>query len=416
MRRTVLPNGIRVLSENLPDLRSVTVGIWVENGSRYEPASEAGISHFLEHLFFKGTSRRTAAEIAEAIDAVGGVLNAFTGKEHTCYYAKVLQEHLPLALDVLGDIFTASTFPEDEIDRERSVIIQEISQVEDTPDDFVHDLFALKFWPNHPLGRPIAGTADSVGGLHREHFIRFLDARYRPDRVVVVAAGNLDHDELVATVAKALGHLDGRVLATDDQPPETRVAVDVHEKALEQVHLCLGVPAISQAHPDRYAVHLMNLALGGGMSSRLFQEIREKRGRCYSVYSFLSSYRDTGYLGIYAGTSAEWLPEVIDVVRAEVGKVAREGLGEVELARSKTQMKGNMLLALETSDSRMSRLAKNELYHGRDVTMEEVAAAIDAVTHDDVVRVASELFAGRPLATLVLGDLKNAALPAQVVA
>jgi predicted Zn-dependent peptidase len=416
MRRTVLPNGIRVLSENLPDLRSVTVGIWVENGSRYEPAGEAGISHFLEHLFFKGTARRTAAEIAEAIDAVGGVLNAFTGKEHTCYYAKVLQEHLPLALDVLGDIFTSSTFPEDEIDRERSVIIQEISQVEDTPDDYVHDLFALRFWPNHPLGRPIAGSADTVGGLHREHFLRFLDARYRPDRVVVVAAGRLDHEELVATVARALGHLDGRVAPTDDRPPETRVGVDVHEKPLEQMHVCLGVPAISQAHPDRYTVHLLNLALGGGMSSRLFQEIREKRGRCYSVYSFLSSYRDTGYLGIYAGTSAEWLTEVIDVARAEVGRLAREGLGVDELARSKTQMKGNMLLALETSDSRMSRLAKNELYHGRDVGMEEVAASIDAVSPEDVVRVAHDLFAGKPLATLVLGDLKGATLPARVVA
>src|SRR5439155_1110089 len=291
MQLTRLPNGVRVLSERLPDLTSATVGIWVENGSRYERAEQAGISHFLEHLFFKGTARRTAAQIAQEIDAVGGVLNAFTGKEYTCYYAKVLREHLPLALDLLADIFTQSTFAAEEIERERSVIVQEISQVEDTPDDYVHELFNLAFWPGHPLSRPIAGTAETVSRLERD--------------------------------------------------------------------------------------------------------------------DFLSSYCDAGYAGVYVGTGAEWTREVVEVIRDELGRVTRDGLTPDELLRAKNQMKGSLLLGLETSDSRMSRIAKNEIYFGRDVPLEEVAAGIDAVTNDDVLRVSRRLFRPDALALTVLGDLKG---------
>ncbi len=412
---TRLPNGIRVLSQELPDLGSVTVGIWVENGSRYERPDQAGLSHFLEHLFFKGTERRTAADIAEEIDAVGGVLNAFTGKEYTCYYAKVLREHLPLALDLLADIFTHSRFDEAEIDRERTVILQEISQVEDTPDDYVHDLFNQAFWSGHPLSRPIAGTAETVSRFARPDFIDFMNARYRADRILIAAAGSLRHDRLVEDVARHFGDLDGVAPPADGGPPSPARGVWVHEKDLEQVHLCLGTPGIPQADVDRYAAHLLNLALGGGMSSRLFQEVRERRGKAYTVYSFLSSYADAGYVGCYVGTSAEWVREVVDVVRVEIRRLVREGLRPAELARTKNQMKGSMLLGLETTDSRMSRLAKNEIYFGRDVPLEEVAAGIDAVTNDDVVRVGERLFGADVLGLTVLGNLRGERLADEVL-
>jgi predicted Zn-dependent peptidase len=416
MQITRLPNGVRVLSERLPDLPSVTVGIWVENGSRYETPGEAGISHFLEHLFFKGTERRTAAGIAEEIDSVGGVLNAFTGKEYTCYYAKVLSEHLPLALDILGDIFIHSRFAAEEIDRERSVVLQEISQIEDTPDDFVHELFNRAFWPGHPLSRPITGTPETVGKLTRDDFLRFLGARYRPDRVLVAAAGNLEHAGLVDAVSRELGSLEGSASRVDGAPPSPRAGVSVHQKALEQVHLCLGTPGIAQCDRDRYIAHLLNMALGGGMSSRLFQEIRERRGKAYTVYSFLSSYLDAGYTGVYVGTSAEWVPEVVGHVRQELARAVKDGLTAAELARVKTQMKGSLLLGLETSDSRMSRIAKNDIYFGRDVPISEVSAEIDRVTNDDVVRIAEKLFRPGEMALTVLGDMKGVKVDAGVLA
>jgi predicted Zn-dependent peptidase len=416
MQSTRLPNGVRVLSERLPDLPSVTVGIWVENGSRYETPAEAGISHFLEHLFFKGTDRRTAAGIAEEMDSVGGVLNAFTGKEYTCYYAKVLSEHLPLALDILGDIFIHSRFAAEEIDRERSVVLQEISQIEDTPDDFVHELFNRAFWPGHPLSRPITGTPETVGRLNRDDFLRFLGARYRPDRVLVAAAGNLEHQALVEAVGRELGGLEGASPRVDGGPPSPNPGVSVHEKPLEQVHLCLGTPGIAQCDRDRYIAHLLNMALGGGMSSRLFQEIRERRGKAYTVYSFLSSYLDAGYTGVYVGTSAEWVPEVVGLVRQELAKAVQDGLTPTELARVKTQMKGSLLLGLETSDSRMSRIAKNDIYFGRDVPLSEVSAEIDRVTNDDVVRIARKLFRPGEMALTVLGDMKGMKIDQEVLA
>ncbi len=407
MQFTRLPNGVRVLSEELPDLASITVGIWVENGSRYERAEQAGISHFLEHLFFKGTKRRTAAAIAEEIDAVGGVLNAFTGKESTCYYAKVLREHLPLALDVLADIFTESQFAADEIERERSVIIQEISQVEDAPDDYVHELFNLAFWLGHPLSRPIAGSPETVSRMTRDDFLGFLDARYRANRVLIAAAGNLKHEDLVQAAARQFGALTGTAPLVDGNPPQPRAGVEVHEKDLEQVHLCLGAPGIAHTDEDRYAAQVLNVALGGGMSSRLFQEIRERRGKAYTVYSFLASYLDAGYVGVYVGTSPGWVREVVEVIRTELGRVVREGLGATELVRAKNQRKGNILLGLETSDNRMSRIASNEIYFGRDLPLEEVAARIDAVGNDDIMRVAARLFRPDALALTVLGDLKG---------
>jgi len=405
--RTRLDNGVRVLSETIPGVPSVTVGIWVENGSRYERRDQAGISHYLEHLFFKGTERRTAAQIAEEIDAVGGVLNAFTGKEYTCYYAKVLAEHLPVAEDLLADIFRHSRFDADEIERERTVVLQEISQVEDTPDDYVHDLFNLRFWPEHPLSFPVCGRTETVGAFQRPAFVEFIAERYAPDRVIVAAAGNLTHERLVDWVTGSFGDLQGRATVVNGPPPTATRGVSCHEKPLEQVHLCLGTPGIRQSAEERYAAYLLNTALGGGMSSRLFQEVREKRGRAYSVYSFLSSYCDGGYLGIYVGTSAEWVEEVVAIIMGELKAIKRDGLRPDELQRVKNQLKGNLLLGLETSDNRMSRLAKNEIYFGYDVSPETVAQRIEATSNDAIVALADDMLRLDATAITLLGDLKG---------
>lgn len=405
VRRSELPNGLRVVSEEMAGVPSVTVGLWVENGSRFERREQGGISHFLEHLFFKGTERRSASAIAEEIDAIGGVLNAFTGKEYTCYYARVLAEHTGVATELLSDIFLHSRLEADEIERERSVVLQEISQSEDTPDDYIHDLFSLNYWRGHPLSFPVHGSADTVGALQRSDFVDFLAARYRPDRVVVAAAGAISHETLEEWVWRDFGHLGGRSEPFDAPPPvQTSAAVTV-EKPLEQVHLCLGTPGLPQIADERFAAYVLNVALGGGMSSRLFQEIRERRGRAYSVFSFLSSYRDAGYLGVYVGTAVEWVEEVIDLILTELRVLAREGLRPEELLRAKNQLKGSMLLGLETSDSRMSRVAKNEIYFRRDFPLSEVSAAIDATTNDQVVELAGRLFRGEGTALVLLGDL-----------
>jgi len=416
VRRSELANGLRIVSEHMPGVPSVTVGIWVENGSRFEPRRLGGISHFLEHLLFKGTERRSAAQIAEEIDAVGGVLNAFTGKEYTCYYARVLAEHTALATDLLADLFLHSRFDPAEIDRERSVVLQEISQSEDTPDDYIHDLFNLRYWPEHPLSFPVCGTSDTVQALTRADFIDFLAARYRPDRLIVAAAGEITHDVLEHWAHEAFGHLAGSAVSVDGAAPRPARGVFAVEKALEQVHLCLGVPGVAQAAEERYAAYLLNTALGGGMSSRLFQEIRERRGRAYSVYSFLSSFRDAGYLGIYVGTAGEWVEEVIGVITSELHAVACDGLRPDELARSKNQLKGNLLLGLETSDSRMSRVAKNEVYFKRDFPLAEVAASIDATSNDAVVALAQTLVRPDGMAVALLGNLDGRRLDESILA
>jgi predicted Zn-dependent peptidase len=405
--RSALPNGLRVISEAMPGVPSVTIGIWVENGSRFETPEQNGISHFLEHLFFKGTARRSATKIAEEIDAVGGVLNAFTSKEYTCYYAKVLAEHLPLAIDLLADIFRHSRFDPAEIDRERAVVLQEISQVEDTPDDYVHDLFNLHYWPGHPLGFPICGRAETVRQFGQRDLLDFLVARYQPNRIIIAAAGNLTHATLVEWVEREFGDLSGATGAGGEPAPVPAFEVYTEEKALEQVHICIGTRGVAQCAAERYAGYLLSTALGGGMSSRLFQEVRERRGRAYSVYSFLSSYRDAGYLGIYAGTSAEWVEEVISVIAVELRKVAASGLAVEELTRVKNQLKGNMLLGLESSDSRMNRVAKNEIYFGRDISPDQVAARIDATSNDEVVQLAQQLLRPEEMAMTLLGDLKG---------
>jgi len=416
MQRSALPNGLRIVSEHMPGVPSVTVGIWVESGSRFESPHLGGISHYLEHLLFKGTARRSAAVIAEEIDAVGGVLNAFTGKEYTCYYARVLAEHASLATDLLADLFLHSQFDPAEIDRERGVILQEISQSEDTPDDHIHDFFNLRYWPGHALGLPVCGTSATVQGLGRDEFLRFMATRYRPDRIIIAAAGDITHAALTAWAERDFGSLVGTADLATGAPPRPHAGIYITEKPLEQVHICFGSPGVSQASEERYAAYLLNTALGGGMSSRLFQEIRERRGHAYAVYSFLSSYRDSGYFGIYVGTSPEWVEEVLSVIVRELAVAAREGLRPNELARVKNQLKGNLLLGLETSDSRMSRIAKNEVYVGRDVPLAEIAARIDATTNDEIVAFASRLTDPEGRAVALLGDLGGRSIDPSLLA
>ena len=408
--KTILKNGIRVVSHEMADHRSVSLGIWVENGSRHETEEQNGISHFIEHLLFKGTERRTAAQIAEEMDAVGGVLNAFTAKEHTCYYAKVLDENLPLAIDLLTDIFLHSSFDAEEIERERSVILQEISQAEDTPDDYVHDLFNVDFFSDHPIGRPICGRAETVTHFQREDFLNFFKERYQPRRVVVAAAGHIRHDDLVKEIETRLSAVgaggNGNGAVDGDRKPNMGSGLYPHAKELEQVHLCLGMAAISQTHPQRYAGYVLNTLLGGGMSSRLFQEIREKRGKAYSVYSFASSYKDVGYFGVYAGTSLDATEEVVDLILKELNKLAAGEITEDELRRTQGQLVGSMMLGLESSDSWMSHIARNEIYFGKSISTEEICNRVRAVSRDDVVDLARMLFRSGMTLTL-LGDFKK---------
>jgi predicted Zn-dependent peptidase len=411
--KAVLDNGIRVVSQEMPDHRSVSLGIWVENGSRHESTRENGISHFIEHLLFKGTERRSAVQIAEEMDAIGGVLNAFTAKEHTCYYAKILDEDLPLAIDLLTDIFLHSVFDRDEIERERSVILQEISQAEDTPDDYIHDLFSLDFFKDHPLARPICGSVETVNSFRRQDFLTFFKSRYRPRRVVVAAAGHLRHEQLVQAFNERLGSVsdsiyDGRSSSQDgDSAPEMRSGVFQHTKSLEQAHLCLGVSGVHQTHPLRYAAYVLNTLLGGGMSSRLFQEIREKRGKAYSVYSFSSSYKDVGYLGVYAGTSVEWVEEVVELILKELKQLAAGDIKDEEIRRTQGQLVGSMMLGLESTDSWMSHIARNEIYFGEPITTDEICRGIRAVSRDSVVDLASTLFGSQEIALSLLGDFKD---------
>ena len=415
VRKSILRNGVRVLTEPMPQMVSATIGIWVENGSRYEhERRQNGVSHFIEHLLFKGTKKRTAAQIAEEFDAVGGVLNAFTGKEYTCYYAKVLGADLKMATELLADLFLESVFDPAEIDRERQVVLQEISQAEDTPDDFIHDLFNLHFWKGHPLALPIFGSVETVNAIDRELLVSFMADRYRAGRVFIAAAGAVDHDLLVADCERYFGGIKGDGRGEPISPPSETVMVLNQAKELEQAHICIGGPGISQVDPLRFAAYVMNTAVGGGMSSRLFQEVREKRGRVYSIYSFISSFLDCGYFGIYAGTNPEWVDEVIEVTLGEIGKVSREGLKPNELARAKSQLKGNMLLGMESSDSRMNRLARNEIYFRRDIPLEEIAAAIDAVTNDEVVELSTHCFKSDRMGLVLLGDLKGRQLGSDV--
>jgi predicted Zn-dependent peptidase len=406
LRRTVLPNGLTVLTERMEHLRSVAMGVWVKSGSRCEPAETNGISHFVEHMLFKGTRSRSAQHIAREMDSIGGNLDAFTGKETICFNVKSLAEHVPIALDVLADLVLNPTFASADIERERGVILEEIKIDEDNPDVLVHELFIQNFWKDHPLGKPILGTTATVGRLDQHQLFDYHGGRFLGGNMVFSAAGNLDHDSFVDAVAQKFSSLStGGNLHELEAPQAGARIVLRNKKALEQVQICLGVPAPPIADDSRYATLILNTVLGGGMSSRLFQTIREERGMVYSIYSDLSPYRDTGTLCIYAGTSAGKAIEVVNLILAEFRNLKETPLGEEELTRAKDQLRGNILMGLESSNSRMANLARQEMYFQQFFTVEEVTARIDAVTAAQVQAMAQRLFDPSRIAVTLLGRL-----------
>ncbi len=410
-KKQVLDNGITVLTEEIPHLLSVSIGIWVKVGSRHEDSVNNGISHFIEHLLFKGTERRSALDIAKEIDSVGGVLNAFTGREYTCFYAKVLSKDLPLAIDLLSDVYNNPLFDSEELDKEKGVILQEIKMVEDTPDDIVHDLFAQNLWKDHPLGFPILGNAETITSVTSDDVKNYFDQYHDPEAVIISAAGNLKHEELVSLLEKSFGNTYGESRHRTLSTPSPNTGVIVDERDLEQVHFCLGTTAFSLSNPERYKSYLLSVILGGGMSSRLFQEIREKRGLAYSVYSYLNSYADIGSLVIYAGTGKDSVNEVLSLTLKEFEKLKKGELEEAELYTAKEQLKGNLLLGLESSDSRMSKLAKEEIYFNRYIPVEEVMSEIDKVVLNDIGTLAEKYFVQDELMLVALGKLKSLELP-----
>ncbi|WP_248582265.1 pitrilysin family protein [Nocardioides sp. InS609-2] len=399
VRRTLLPGGLRVITEHMAGVRSASIGVWVGVGSRDETPALHGASHFLEHLLFKGTRERTALDISVALDEVGGEFNAFTAKEYTCFHARVLDEDLPLTVDVLGDMITNSLLSTQDVDAEREVILDEIAMHDDDPDDVVHNLFAQQAWGDSPLGRPIAGSVESIASLTRDQIARFHRKHYRPANMVVAVAGNLDHASVVRQVRKAFsrqGFLD-----RDETPVPPRRGLRarrVHPgtasttKPFEQVNLVLGVGGLTRRDDRRFALGVLNTALGGGTSSRLFQEVRERRGLAYSIYSFASHHADAGVVGVSVGCLPGKVDDVLAVVRDELAKVAAEGITAQELERGQGQLRGGLVLGLEDSGSRMSRLGKAELIHDELLTLDEVLARIEGVTLDEVRELAAELF------------------------
>lgn len=402
VRRTVLPGGLRVLSEHVPGVRSVAFGVWVGVGSRDETTSLAGSSHYLEHLLFKGTRRRSAMQIASEVDAVGGEMNAFTAKEYTCFYARVLDDDLPLAVDVVCDMVTSSLITSADVDAERGVVLEEIAMNEDDPSDVVHDAFAATLFGDSPLGRPILGTVDSINTLSRRQIAGYYRRRYRPPHMVVAAAGNLDHNKLVRRVRTAFSRA-GAPEEPDESAGAPRSgaerergdpATSVVRRRTEQANFVLGTPGIARSDDRRFALGVLNAALGGGMSSRLFQEVREKRGLAYNVFSYASQYADAGLFGIYAGCLPDKVDAVLDICRDQLVQVAQHGISDEELARGKGQLRGAVVLGMEDTSARMSRLGKSELVYGELLSVDDLVARVDAITLDDVRQVATDLLSG----------------------
>jgi len=408
IRRTVLPNGLIVLTERMEHVRSVAMGVWMRVGSRHEVPELNGISHFVEHMVFKGTRSRSAQRIAREVDAIGGNLDAFTGKETVCFNIKVLDEHVPTALDVLSDLVLNPVFAAEEITRERGVILEEIKMDEDSPDTLVHEIFTQNFWKGHPLGKPILGTRDTVRSFDQNTLVRFFEQRFQAGNMVFSAAGNIEHDSFVELVSRSFSSLAAGPACRDDRAPTVTPRIHLrNKKSLEQVQLCLGVPAPPVADSSRYITLLLNTILGGGMSSRLFQTVREERGLVYAIYSDLAPYRDTGSLCVYAGTSADRALQVIDLIMEEFGRLKSEPLQPGELRRAKDQLKGNLLLSLESSMSRMSNLARQQMYFERFFGQEEILERVEAVTEEEVRAMAANLFHSDRVALTLLGRLEG---------
>ena len=408
IRRTVLPNGLLVLTEAMPHMRSVSMGAWINSGSRDEPIEENGLSHFVEHMVFKGTTSRSAQDIAREVDAIGGNLDAFTGKETVCFNIKVLDEHTPEALDVLSDLVLHPSFSQADLEREQGVILEEIKMDEDNPDYLIHETFSAKFWKNHAIGRSILGTAKTVSSFTRDTVFSHHQLRFTPQNMVFSAAGHLHHDEFVALVEQKFGSLQA---SPDAAPqPETHPVTTPHitlrkKRSLEQVQMCLGVPAPPVTDSERFTTYLLNSILGGGMSSRLFESIRENEGLAYSIYSELNPFRDSGALMIYAGMSLDKSQRVLELTLAELTRLKNETVSEPELKRAKDQMKSNIVLGLESSSARMNNLARQQMYFGRFFTVHDVVAEIDRVTPEGIQRLAHQLFQPELIALTFLGNL-----------
>jgi predicted Zn-dependent peptidase len=391
----------------MTQVRSVSIGVWLTRGSRHESAACGGIAHFVEHMLFKGTSKRTAEDIAQAIDSIGGQLDAFTAKEYASYYIKVLDEHLPLALDILSDIVRNPAFGPDDVQREKKVVVEEIKMVEDTPDDLVHELFTQGFWEDHPLGRPILGTRETVESFDADLLRRYFVNSYTPRNLIISAVGNLEHARIMDLAAQKFGDLRSEGEAVGEIAPAVVPKILIRNKELEQSHVCLGASSYPQNHEARYASYVLNTLLGGSMSSRLFQNVREKRGLAYAVFSGLSAYRDAGSFTIYAGCANEAVGEVIDLVVEELRAVKNAAVPLAELQRAKDHLKGSLMLSLENTASRMSHIARQEIYFERQFGLDETLEGIERVTPEDVQRVASDLFREGALAATVLGNVNG---------
>ncbi len=411
--KTTLPGGIRVITESMPAVRSATIGIWADVGSAAEPPERRGISHVVEHMLFKGTSRRTARQIAETMDGVGGNLNAFTDKETTCYYAKVIDRHIPLAVDVLADMFLRSLFDPEELAKEERVILEEIKMYEDTPDELIHDLFLRTMWSGSDLGEPTIGTAETVSNVTPDTLREHMRRHYAPNAVVVTAAGNVEHQSFVELVQRCFEGFSGESPLVTPESPIAAPASYVKQKDTEQAHLVIGAQGLSVRDERRYVLGVLDTLLGGGMSSRLFQEVREKRGLVYSVYAFQAAYREAGLFAAYAGTSPNNVRECIEVIAEQFARARDERVGADELSCAKEHIKGGMTLSLEATSSRMIRLGRNEFALGREVTPEEIERHVDAVSAEDVQELARELLAEDRLGLCVLGPVDESVIDRQ---
>ncbi|HEY7366564.1 MAG TPA: pitrilysin family protein [Methylomirabilota bacterium] len=410
-KKSRLPNGIRIISEEMTHVRSVAVGVWVETGSRHEAEDRGGVSHLIEHLVFKGTATRSAEEIARTMDSVGGQMDAFTTKEHTCFYVQVLDEHLPLAVDLLTDVLLRPRFDADELEREKSVVLQEIKMVEDTPDDLIHDLFSAHVWAGHPLGRPILGSREAVEGYGRDIVHAHFVEHYVPAKIIIAVAGNVTHERAVQLFSADFNGFTLPPAEGMSPSPVMRAGVNIVHKPLEQVHLVMGFPGLSHGAPERYALYLLNDIVGGSMSSRLFQEVRERQGLVYSIHSGVQPFRDTGLLYVYAATDGTNFSKVLKALLKELRSLKKDGVSLDELKRAKDHLKGSLMLSLESTSSRMNRLAKHEMHLGSFLTMDAMLAAIDGVRHEEVQALVSELLDEDRLALTTYGPLDRRHLP-----
>ncbi len=413
MRKIVLDNGVRLVMERMSALKSVAIGLWIDVGTRDEAKGQEGLSHFLEHMMFKGTRRRSASKISQEIDSLGGEMNAFTTHESTVFYVKVLDQQIDQAVDLLADLFHHSRFAPKEIEREKQVVLEEIRTVRDDPEDFVQELHACHVMQGHPLGRSILGNPATMERIERADILEFVGEQYHPEKLVVSVAGNFNAKTLVPLLNRSFGKW--RPSPTRKhrlgvrQPPELRRGTFVHPKRLEQTHICLGLPGIPVNHPTRYAAHILNALMGGGVSSRLFQEVRENRGLAYTIYSQLSCFSDAGTLTIYAATGSKEAPELVDVVRREIRKLRNRGPAVQELARTKNQLKGTLMLGLEGTYGRMNKLAKDEICQGRHVSLKEMLSEIDKISKDQIQNVAQDLLKVEEMMVTALGPVPKSA-------